>query len=248
MRTSWSAFSVTTAHHLDIGSNNPGSVGIVDAVDAYAEGLQFKSIKVYEDGRRNDEVWTFLDANIRVSDLVVGDMEAQIAACHIGAARYVELLERYGAATVRDACEDLFDYSERLMRRPDRRDPRRRLRGRRLHRRLPRRRVARAQEPAYRRHGQSPGQRHDRRSDRHGTAGRRPADQHALRGDRRRRHLADPPLGSARHRHRMATCPRTPASTGRSRSWRPKDRSPIRYSRRRRSPGSAPATWSRTRS
>ena len=109
-------FSVTTAHHLDIGSHNPGSVGIVDAVDAYAEGLQFKSIKVYDAGERNEDVWRFLTANIRVSDLVVGDMEAQIAACHIGAARYVELLERYGAPTVRDACEDLFDYSERLMR------------------------------------------------------------------------------------------------------------------------------------
>ncbi|MEM9685143.1 MAG: hydantoinase B/oxoprolinase family protein, partial [Pseudomonadota bacterium] len=110
-------FSVTTAHHLDIGSNNPGSVGIVDAVDAYAEGLQFKAIKVYDAGRRNEDVWRFLTANIRVSDLVVGDMEAQIAACHIGAARYVELLKRYGAKTVQDACEDLFDYSERLMRR-----------------------------------------------------------------------------------------------------------------------------------
>jgi len=110
-------FSVTTAHHLDIGSHNPGSVGIVDAFDAYAEGLQFKSIKVYDEGRRNEDVWHFLTSNIRVSDLVVGDMEAQIAACHIGAARFVELLERYGIETVRNACEDLFDYSERLMRR-----------------------------------------------------------------------------------------------------------------------------------
>jgi hypothetical protein len=36
-------FSVTTAHHLDIGALTPGSCGIVDAVDAYAEGLQFKT-------------------------------------------------------------------------------------------------------------------------------------------------------------------------------------------------------------
>ena len=39
-------FSVTTAHHLDIGALSPGSCGIVDAVDTYAEGLQFKAIKV----------------------------------------------------------------------------------------------------------------------------------------------------------------------------------------------------------
>src|SRR5580704_14418865 len=31
------AFAATTAHHLDIGALSPGSCGIVDAIDAYAE-------------------------------------------------------------------------------------------------------------------------------------------------------------------------------------------------------------------
>jgi N-methylhydantoinase B len=31
------AFAATTAHHLDIGALTPGSCGIVDAIDAYAE-------------------------------------------------------------------------------------------------------------------------------------------------------------------------------------------------------------------
>ncbi len=71
-------WSVTTAHHLDIGALSPGSCGIVDAVDTYAEGLQFKAIKVYERGIKNEAVWHILRANIRAQDLVVGDMEAQI--------------------------------------------------------------------------------------------------------------------------------------------------------------------------
>src|SRR5579884_2768439 len=81
-------FSVTTAHHLDIGASTPGSCGIVDAVDAYAEGLQFKAIKVYEKGVKNRYIWDFLMDNIRAPKLVVGDMEAQIAAAKIGAQRY----------------------------------------------------------------------------------------------------------------------------------------------------------------
>ena len=89
-------FSVTTAHHLDIGALTPGSCGIVDAIDAYAEGLQFKAIKVDERGGKNDMVWQIMRDNIRASDLVVGDMEAQIAAARIGAERFVELVERYG--------------------------------------------------------------------------------------------------------------------------------------------------------
>jgi len=109
-------FSVTTAHHLDIGALAPGSCGIVDAVDAYAEGLQFKAIKVVDRGVRNDAVWHMLRDNIRASDLVVGDMEAQIKAAEIGAARYLALVGHWGLATVDAAYEDLLDYSERLMR------------------------------------------------------------------------------------------------------------------------------------
>lgn len=109
-------FSVTTAHHLDIGALTPGSCGIVDAVDAYAEGLQFKAIRVYDAGRKVEPVWQILRSNIRIADLVVGDMEAQVAAARIGAARYAQLLEQYGLETVTGAYEDLLDYSEKLMR------------------------------------------------------------------------------------------------------------------------------------
>jgi N-methylhydantoinase B len=109
-------FSVTTAHHLDIGAHTPGSCGVVDAVDTYAEGLQFKAIKVVDQGKTNDAVWHMVRDNIRISDLVVGDMNAQIAAAQIGAQRFLELVKRYGVDTVNGAYEDLMDYSERLMR------------------------------------------------------------------------------------------------------------------------------------
>jgi N-methylhydantoinase B len=109
-------FSVTTAHHLDIGASTPGSCGIVDAVDAYAEGLQFKAIKVYEKGVKNRYIWDVLYDNIRASKLVVGDMEAQIAAAKIGAQRYIEIIEKYGLDTVQAASEELMNYSEKMMR------------------------------------------------------------------------------------------------------------------------------------
>ena len=110
------AFAATTAHHLDIGALTPGSCGIVDAIDAYAEGLQFKAIKVYDRGLRNDAVWQLLRDNIRVSDLVVGDMEAQIAAARIGAERLGRLIEHYGYERFTAACGAVMDYAERLMR------------------------------------------------------------------------------------------------------------------------------------
>ncbi len=109
-------WSATTAHHLDIGSLSPGSCGIVDAMDVYAEGLQFKAIKVFDQGTRNDMVWHMLRDNIRASHLVVDDMEAQIAAARIGAQRFVELIQRYTLDTVMGASEALMDASERMMR------------------------------------------------------------------------------------------------------------------------------------
>jgi len=110
------AFAATTAHHLDIGALSPGSCGIVDAIDAYAEGLQFKAIKVYDRGQRNDAVWQILRDNIRVSDLVVGDMEAQIAAARIGAERLAALIAQHGYPRFKAACAAVMDYAERLMR------------------------------------------------------------------------------------------------------------------------------------
>ena len=109
-------FAVTTAHHLDIGAHTPGSGGIVDAIDCYAEGLRFQAIKVYEAGKRNQQVWNMLRTNIRLPDLVLGDMDAQIAAARIGAQRYVELIELHGLPMIVAASEDMFDSSERKMR------------------------------------------------------------------------------------------------------------------------------------
>ena len=109
-------FSMTTAHHLDIGSCQPGSVGVVVCADSYAEGLRFRALKVYEQGKRNESMWRMIADNLRVSDLVIGDMDAQVAACHVGAKRLLDLVERYGLPMLTDAIEDLFDNSERLMR------------------------------------------------------------------------------------------------------------------------------------
>ncbi len=110
-------FSVTTAHHLDIGALVPGSCGIVDAVDAYAEGLQFKAIKVHDRGTKNEQIWRLLADNIRASEMVIGDMEAQISASRTGAERYLELVRDYGLESVLAASQYLMDYSETMLRR-----------------------------------------------------------------------------------------------------------------------------------
>ena len=109
-------YSVTTAHHLDIGALSPGSCGIVDAMDAYAEGLQFRAIKVIDRGEPVVPVWHMLRDNIRASDLVVGDMQAQVAASRIGAERLRALIERHGVERFEAACATVMAHADRLMR------------------------------------------------------------------------------------------------------------------------------------
>ena len=49
--------------------------------------------------------------------LVMGDLEAQIASAELGVRRFEELLEKYGKDDVIASCNQLMDYTERLMRR-----------------------------------------------------------------------------------------------------------------------------------
>ncbi|MCW2951095.1 MAG: hydantoinase B/oxoprolinase family protein [Conexibacter sp.] len=109
-------FSVTTAHHLDLAALTPGSCGIVTATDTYAEGLLLNAVKVEDEGTRVESAWRIIADNTRIPHLVVGDMEAQVAAVKLGATRLVELIETHGLESVRAASEYLMDHSERMLR------------------------------------------------------------------------------------------------------------------------------------
>ena len=109
------AFSVTTAHHLDVGSDKPGTC-IIDTIDAYSESIRLDALKIIEGGERNDTAWQLIADNIRVPDMVMGDIEAQISAARVGADRLDELFDEYGHDTVKLAGQAMMNYSERRLR------------------------------------------------------------------------------------------------------------------------------------
>ena len=59
---------------------------------------------------------TTIADNVRIPNLVIGDMRAQIAACEMGAQRLVDLMEDVGRHRVLAAQRWLEDYSERMLR------------------------------------------------------------------------------------------------------------------------------------
>jgi N-methylhydantoinase B len=109
------AFSVTTAHHLDVGADKPGTC-IIDTVDAYSESVRLDALKIVEGGKRNDTAWQLIADNIRVPDMVMGDIEAQISAARVGQDRLHELFDEYGHDTVKMAGQAMMNYSERMLR------------------------------------------------------------------------------------------------------------------------------------
>ena len=107
-------FSANTAHHVDIGAATPGL--IIDIPDVFAEGMLFAGTKLYERGRRNEALWSFIGRNSRAARQLQDDLDAQIASARLGAKRFAELIDRYGKQVVLDATQQLMDYTERVLR------------------------------------------------------------------------------------------------------------------------------------
>lgn len=109
------AFSALMAHWADIGGKTPGG-WCPDTTDIHQEGLIFGHDKLYDAGALNETLLRFILKNVRFPELVHGDLNAMIAACRTGDKRYTALCERYGAAAMRQAMEQIFDQSEAMMR------------------------------------------------------------------------------------------------------------------------------------
>jgi N-methylhydantoinase B len=109
------AFYVASrAHHADVGGTYAGSMGICREI--YQEGIRIPPIKLISGSKLQDDVFRLLLNNVRTPEEREGDLNAQIAACHTGAARLQEIVERYGLLRVRQVMDALQDYSEKLMR------------------------------------------------------------------------------------------------------------------------------------
>ncbi len=107
-------FSANTAHHVDIGAATPGL--IIDIPDVFAEGMLFAGIKLYRKGERNEGIWQFMKSNSRTAKMLMDDIEAQVASARLGAERYKDLIRQYGYDTFKAACDELMNYTERMMR------------------------------------------------------------------------------------------------------------------------------------
>jgi N-methylhydantoinase B len=102
-------YAVSRAHHADVGGMEPASLPAFSR-ELYQEGL------VIPPTRLTDEVFALFVANTRNPEERRGDLRAQLAAHVLAERRIDELCERRGAARVAAAMDELYAYSERLVR------------------------------------------------------------------------------------------------------------------------------------
>jgi N-methylhydantoinase B len=109
------AFACTVCHHCDVGGRVAGS-NASDSTEIYAEGLRIAPMKLYEAGRLNQTIMTFIERNVRLPVQLFGDLRAQLAACHIAERQFAELVARHGPARTKVLLAAIIDYAERLTR------------------------------------------------------------------------------------------------------------------------------------
>ncbi|HUJ93729.1 MAG TPA: hydantoinase B/oxoprolinase family protein [Terriglobales bacterium] len=107
-------YVASRAHHADVGGAYPGSMGLCREI--YQEGVRIPPVHLIRSGKMEQDVLALLLNNVRTPAEREGDLGAQIAACHAGAARLQEVTDRYGIKRVQLAAGDLLNYSEEMMR------------------------------------------------------------------------------------------------------------------------------------
>ena len=105
------AYSGVVAHPSDMGGR-----WSAENREIYEDGLQIPICKLMRGGKPNKDVFAFIERNVRVPHLVIGDVHAMIASCEVAGERVNAFLEETGLDTLDDLAESIHDFSERAMR------------------------------------------------------------------------------------------------------------------------------------
>lgn len=105
------ALSTTMTHHQDVGGMTAGSVPTT-ATEIFQEGIRIPPLRLREGDAYNDTLLRLLRQNVRVPDMFMGDLMAQVAACTLANRRLEKLAAVYGDNHLAAMFEALLSRSE----------------------------------------------------------------------------------------------------------------------------------------
>jgi N-methylhydantoinase B len=105
-------FAVNSAHHMDIG----GRMASPDTREVFEEGVIIPICKLYDAGHPNDTLIRLLERNVRLPQMLLGDLRAQMAANHTGVHSVLRFMDDAGLDTLTDLSRAVIAHTERAMR------------------------------------------------------------------------------------------------------------------------------------
>ncbi len=106
------AFAGCIGHAPDMG----GRIRSGDSTEIYEEGLQIPPTKLLKAGKFNDELIAIIMKNVRVPDMVLGDLRAEMTANELLGRRLIELMEEQGIERLEELAETIQGTSEKTVR------------------------------------------------------------------------------------------------------------------------------------
>ncbi|QEW24117.1 Acetophenone carboxylase delta subunit (plasmid) [Marinibacterium anthonyi] len=108
-------YACTLVHQTDMGGLAPGSTAVY-AKEIYQEGVRIPILKLYDRGVANDTFFKMMALNTRLPEMVMGDMQSQIAAVTSAGQAFEALVGKYGSQVFRDFIDEMHAKSEEMMR------------------------------------------------------------------------------------------------------------------------------------
>lgn len=108
-------FAAIVGHQADVGGRAPGG-NACDSTEIYQEGIRIGPTRLVAGGEDCEPVWDLIGRNVRISDRVLGDFRAQIAALQVGEKELIALAKRYDGPALLEYLADLLDASEIMAR------------------------------------------------------------------------------------------------------------------------------------
>ena len=103
------------AHQADTGGGVPGGYN-PNAMDIWGEGLRIPPVRIVEKGVERRDVWDLILRNVRLEEMQRSDLHCMVAATVVGSKRLKELVDLWGKQAVENYIDDVFKYSEAMMR------------------------------------------------------------------------------------------------------------------------------------
>ena len=106
------AFVQTIAHHTEIG----GRIAEMKSMEHFEEGLSIPIMKLYKKGEENVDLFNIIRENVRVPDVIIGDLRAQVGGNHVGARKIKELIAEIGWEDLQDLSSEIRTRTETAIR------------------------------------------------------------------------------------------------------------------------------------